>query len=181
MEEKMICDIALQEGFDNAIFMDVEDFSFEPELRKYCEDNVCGNYNNNYACPPYCGTPAEMEKRARRYKRALILQTIHQVTAIKDIEQTKNVQKIHNQKTLELIGKIRGNHEIGISIMAGPCTLCEQCSKRENKPCHLPETPASCLSAYCINAQKMAEHCKIPYRCDNNQIAFFSILLKNMR
>lgn len=177
MEEKMIYVAALKGEFTNAVFMDVAELSFEPALRKYCEENVCGNYDNNYACPPYCGTPKEMEEKAKKYKRALVLQSIRQVEDIMDAEQTMEVRKIHNQKMLNFIKEMAANDVKGLPIMAGPCALCVNCEQIKNRPCRFPEKLASCLSAYCINAEKMAKTCKIPYRCGKNQVAFFSMYL----
>ncbi len=47
-------------GFSNAGIMDVKDLVIVPEYRKYCEMNICGNYNLAPSCPPKCGTVAQM-------------------------------------------------------------------------------------------------------------------------
>ena len=44
MEEKLYIDRALAEGFDNAAVMDTKDMVFDSSLRRYCEENLCGNY-----------------------------------------------------------------------------------------------------------------------------------------
>ena len=50
-------------GFSNTAIMDTKKLVFKPEYRKFCEENQCGCYNVNPACPP-------MKKRLfyRRYK-----------------------------------------------------------------------------------------------------------------
>ena len=39
-------------GFSNAAIMDTKDLVFKPEYRVFCEENRCGNYDLNPACPP---------------------------------------------------------------------------------------------------------------------------------
>ena len=63
-------------GFSNAAIMDTQKLVFKPEYRKFCEENQCGCYNVNPACPPECGTVESMKQRVFAYEKALILQTI---------------------------------------------------------------------------------------------------------
>ena len=51
MNEKQMKELARSEGFDNAEFLGTNQLQFDPTLRRYCEENACGNYGNNYACP----------------------------------------------------------------------------------------------------------------------------------
>ena len=59
---------AIDLGFSNAAVMDTKKLVFVPEYRNFCEENRCGCYNLNPACPPSCGTAEEMKQRAFRYK-----------------------------------------------------------------------------------------------------------------
>ena len=43
-------------GFSDAAIMNTKDLVFKPEYRKFCEENQCGNYNLNPACPPESGS-----------------------------------------------------------------------------------------------------------------------------
>lgn len=67
---------ALTLGFNNAAVIDVKDLVFVLEYRQFCEENLCGNFNVLSSCPPACGTPEEMHRKALNYKKALILQTV---------------------------------------------------------------------------------------------------------
>ena len=40
-----------------------------------------------------------------------------------------------------------------------------------------PEEISSCISAYCMNAEKMAAEAGLPYWCGPGKIAFFSLYL----
>ena len=68
---------ALSMGFADAAIMDTNVILvFVPEYRQFCEDNLCGNYNLVPACPPACGTVEEMQAKALKYEKALVLQTV---------------------------------------------------------------------------------------------------------
>lgn len=61
MTQAQMIQFALEEGFANAAIVDTKDIVFDPSFRPYCEENLCGQYNANYSCPPTCGTPEEMK------------------------------------------------------------------------------------------------------------------------
>lgn len=169
--------LAEESGFHYAVWIDSTELEFDASLRRYCEENLCGNYGQNYACPPDCGTTDEMEQRVRKYKKALVLQTITQVEDIMDGQETKSVKKKHNQITREFAAKMEETGGQGLMIMAGPCSLCAKCGIQEGISCRFPDKIASCLSAYCINARKMAESSGLEYWCKDNRVAFFSVYL----
>ena len=157
MNEKQMKELARSEGFDNAEFLGTNQLQFDPTLRRYCEENACGNYGNNYACPPSCGTQEQLEALVRRHDR--------------------EARGRHNEMTWRLTGRLEAEGVTGLRIMAGPCTACAVCAIREGAPCRFPEKKASCLSAYCICAEKMAQSCGMPYWCGDNTVAFFSMFL----
>lgn len=177
MNEKQMKELARSEGFDNAEFLGTNQLQFDPTLRRYCEENACGNYGNNYACPPSCGTPEQLEAVVRRHDRALVLQTIQKLDNLTDPGQIREARGRHNEMTWRLTGRLEAEGVTGLRIMAGPCTACAACAIREGAPCRFPEKKASCLSAYCICAEKMAQSCGMPYWCGDNTVAFFSMFL----
>ena len=129
---------AIDLGFSNAAVMDTKKLVFVPEYRNFCEENRCGCYNLNPACPPSCGTAEEMKQRAFRYKNTLVLQTTLEDS--KDPAQYKKDKLRHNIMTEKLAGKMEEEGITDILIMtAGPY--------KHN----------SCMSAYCVDAQKMAD------------------------
>ena len=66
---------AILMGFSGAAVMDTKELVFVPEYRTFCEENLCGCYNLNPACPPTSGTVEEMKQRALSYEKTLVLQT----------------------------------------------------------------------------------------------------------
>ena len=125
-------------GFSGAAVMDTKELVFVPEYRTFCEENLCGCYNVNPACPPESGTAEEMKQRALQYEKTLVLQTMQE--DMHDSVQYKKDKLLQNKMTEELAEKMKAEGKTDILIMsAGPY--------KHN----------SCMSAYCVDAQKMAD------------------------
>lgn len=179
MEESRIRELAAAEGFAAAAVIPVNELVFVPEYRKYCEENSCGNYGANYGCPPDCGTPEVMKARVLAHTHAAVFQTRTQVRDFMDDREMKKLKKRHTEMTWKLLEKLKqeGMDQNGFPIMCGPCGICPVCHKTEETPCVCPEKMASCLSAYCIDAGKMAESCGMEIQWDGNIVSFFSLYI----
>ena len=145
--------LAKDAGFTNMGVIPADHLVFDPSLRKYCEDNLCGNFGKNLSCPPACGTPEEMKTRTEAYETAWIFQTIAEVDW-HDAKALKAVRDSHNARSRKLLNRLR-----------------------EEGPCRFPEQQISCISAYCMSAEKMAEEAGLPYWCGEGKVGFFSLYL----
>lgn len=179
--EEKILRLAWESGFSAVSIIDTKDFIFVPEYRRFCEENRCGNYGKNYGCPPVCGTPEEMRDKVLCYKRGLVLQSKRTMKNVFDPVETKRLKKEHTALTLRLIQILEeeglgGGHP----IMAGPCNLCETCHMAQGRPCPHERQQFSCLSAYCIDAGRMAQKCGMEMSWSGDMVSFFSVYLFDM-
>lgn len=150
---------ALSMGFADAAIMDTKDLVFVPEYRQFCEDNLCGNYNLVPACPPACGTVEEMQTKALKYEKALVLQTVLKDPVMDPVlfKQAKHAQNI---LTEQLAKWMQENGKEDVLIMsAGPYKNC------------------SCMSAYSVDAQKMADAVGMVCWADDSDVRFFTQIL----
>ena len=89
----------------------------------------------NPACPPQSGTVEEMKEHALKYEKTLILQTMQD-----GLMDYKKAKLAHNKLTEQLAEKMKEEGITDLLIMsAGPY--------KHN----------SCMSAYCVDAQKMGK------------------------
>ena len=117
--------------------------------------NLCGCYNVNPACPPESGTAEEMKQRALQYEKTLVLQTMQE--DMHDSAQYKKDKLLQNKMTEELAEKMKAEGKTDILIMsAGPY--------KHN----------SCMSAYCVDAQKMADAAGMLCWTDDGMVRYFS-------
>lgn len=175
MTEAEMIRLAVDENFAAAAIVDTDKIVFDPMFRPYCEENLCGQYGVNFACPPDCGTPEEMKQRILRYKKALVLQSICQVADYADMPAIKEGKRSHNAAQLRLVKKLRQEGHNGLIVGVSGCALCTPCAKAEGLPCRFPDLKFSCMSAYCVFVRKLAEECGMEYDCGEGLLALFGM------
>ena len=147
-------------GFSDAAFMDVADLVIVPEYRQFCEENRCGYYGVLTVCPPESGTVEEMTANVRRYKTALVLTMVITPVSYTDTAEQKAAKRHQNELTEQLMATMRADGLTDLLMMgAGPWKN------------------ASCMSAYCVNAQKMADHVHMKCWENDGKIRYFSLIL----
>ena len=147
-------------GFTDAALMDVKDLVIVPEYRQFCEENLCGNYGVLPVCPPESGTVEEMTQRVRKYKTALVLTIVVTPVCYTDTAEQKASKRHQNILTEQLMEQMRADGLNDLLMMgAGPWKN------------------ASCMSAYCVNAQKMADAVHMKCWENDGKIRYFSLLL----
>ncbi|MCI8525945.1 MAG: DUF2284 domain-containing protein [Oscillospiraceae bacterium] len=173
MREEELLSAAFALGFADAAVVDTSEIVFQPAFRVCCEDNLCGKYGVNYTCPPACGTTEEMRGRILRCRRALVLQSMWDADDPMDSAQTAPAKRQHNQWTRALLEQ---SGLKGLMVGASGCSLCTPCMLERGAPCRFPDRCWSCMSAYCIYVQKLAERCGMDYDCGPGCVALFSLL-----
>lgn len=175
MTEQHMIETAMLEGFSGVAAIDVNQITFDPMFRPFCEENLCGHYGVNYTCPPDCGTPEEMEACMKKYTRALVFETRWPIADYTDKAAVKEAKAFHNAAMRRAIAAYRAEGIDGLMAGASCCTLCEKCAVRENKPCRFPDDKWSCLSAYCIFVRKLAEEAGLEYAPEDGSLTFFGL------
>lgn len=173
MTHEQITALAAEAGFSAAAIVGTDQIVFDPSFRPYCAENLCGQYGANYSCPPDCGTPDEMKEKVLKYKHALVLQTIWEISDYTDAAAIKNGKQGHNQASVLLMQQLREAGHPGFMIGAGGCGLCTPCALKKGEPCRFPDLRYSCMSAYCIFVKKLADSCGMEYDCGEGLLAFF--------
>lgn len=176
MDEKFI-QYALEESFTDAKVMGTDELVFDSSFRIYCEENLCGQYDANYSCPPACGTPEEMKAKILSHKKALVLQSIWEISDYTDKEAIKKAKGAHNSAALRLTKKIRKETGDAFMIGASGCALCSPCTIVNKEPCRFPELQSSCMSAYCIFVREVTEKCGMEYDCGKGLLGFFGMVI----
>lgn len=165
-------DAILNFGFDAVCDIHSKSLVFNSELRKLCKKNVCGNYCRNYACPPICGTPEEMENITVKYDNVMVLQK--KVPIVTNLDLDKIQEDVRNCM-YEVVDYLNKENFNGIASAPGPCRLCKECGAVKGTQCKHPDKIMSCISAYCIDAKAMAEICGMQYDGGEKEINFFCL------
>ena len=175
MLEKDMIQYAIEEGFSAAEIVNTEDIVFDFSFRPYCEENLCGQYGANYSCPPDCGSPEAMKQRVLSHKKALVLQTIWEISDYSNMDLIKPAKAAHNAAEIRLVKRLRADGRDGFIVGASGCALCSPCKQVLGQPCAFPEYQYSCMSAYCVFVKKLADKCGMEYDCGDGLLAFFGM------
>lgn len=175
MLEKDMIQYAVEEGFSAAEIVNTEDIVFDFSFRPYCEENLCGQYGANYSCPPDCGSPEAMKQRVLAHKKALVLQTIWEISDYSNMDLIKPAKAAHNAAEIRLVKRLRADGRDGFIVGASGCALCSPCKQVLGQPCAFPEYQYSCMSAYCVFVKKLADKCGMEYDCGDGLLAFFGM------
>ena len=166
---------AVEEGFAAAAVVDTGEIVFDPSFRPYCAENLCGQYGANYSCPPDCGSPDAMKQKVLAHKKALVLQTIWEISDYSDVPAIKQAKGAHNAAEIQLVKRLRAEGIGGFIVGASGCALCSPCAQTLGEPCRFPDLQYSCMSAYCIFVRKLADKCDMEYDCGEGLLAFFGM------
>lgn len=177
MTDQALIAQAKKEGFAATAVIDTEQIVFDPSFRTYCEENLCGQYGCNYSCPPDCGSPQAMKQRILRHRKALVLETMWEISDYSDKPRIQSGKAFHNQAQRRLM-EYAGNQNVsGFMVGASGCSLCSPCARKTGEPCRFPSEQYSCMSAYCIYVKKLADLCGMEYHCRPGFLSFFGMLI----
>ena len=147
-------------GFTDAALLPVADLVVVQAYRCFCEENLCGNYDVLPVCPPMSGTVEEMTANMRRYQTALVLTIETTPNCYTDKAEQKAAKRAQNILTEQLMDQMRADGQTDLLMMgAGPWKT------------------ASCMSAYCVDAQKMADAVHMKCWENDGKIRYFSLIL----
>lgn len=166
-------------GFHFGI-INTDDIPFDFSFRKYCEEDLCGNYGANYACPPLCGSPEELRGKLAGFEKAIVLESIREGD-ITDNGFSLASAAEHNRALGAYSKKLR---ELGFEVLAlgcGGCFLCEKCAASTGDPCPFPETRPGCISAFCIDAGKLASLCGLDFAWDIHRLCLMGLAAVKMK
>ena len=179
IEESKLINLGQSLEFKKICKIDTSQLQFDCKFRSYCEQNLCGQYNKNYSCPPLCGTYEEMKSKILSYNNALVFQSQFVIHNLKDETSIKQIQKWHNSTMLKVLNSLSNND--GFIIGSSHCTLCNNCNKKQNKNCKYSKLKFSCMSAYCINVKELADVCGMDYEYKNNVLSLFGMYVYNKK
>ena len=147
-----------------------------PDFRKYCAENRCGQYDANYSCPPACGAVEEMSAVLMGFARGLVVRSTWDIESYSDRETIFKAKKQHNEAMLTLCDGLRQEAISCKMCGASHCLLCDACAKLRGEPCREPERRYSCLSAYCIDVAKLAESAGMDFSWSEKKLSLYGLI-----
>ena len=175
MDDKELTELARQAGFSAAV-ISADRVPVDGKFRAFCEENRCGQYNANYACPPDCGTPDEMRARLDSAKEALVLQSLWEIPGYGTPEVLSSKAE-HGTAVRRFRDTLRKEGYDVFAVGYGPCPICKPCKRKSGEPCPLPDQRVSCMSAYCVDAAALAARCALPFEWNPQRLYLFGMIM----
>lgn len=159
-------------------FIDPRDVVFHEETRRYCEQNICGEYGASWACPPGIGSVADCERRCKGYNTMLLFSGLYNFSDWQNTQAMKDLTAEFKHITRRLADKLAplvGEH---LTLATGGCDICEQCTYPD-APCRFPNRRISSISGYGMMIIDLADMAGMKYNNGPDTITLFGAILYN--
>ena len=173
-----LADRMISYGAYKARVIPVSDVETDESFRRLCEQNVCGNYGKNWACPPDAGGITELIAELRSYEYILVWQTVGELEDSYDFEGMVEAGKLHT-RTINEARAFCPEEPFSryLCLGAGGCSVCEVCAKRTGEPCRHPDLMTPSLETYGVNVSKLAPAAGMKYINGQNTVTYFAAVL----
>ncbi|MFC1904513.1 DUF2284 domain-containing protein [Chloroflexota bacterium] len=173
-----ILERAGQMGFTESLAFDTRLLVPQKRIRGFCEENKCGDYNNNYMCPPYVGSLDEIKGQLEEFHWGILLRYSRSMEIKKGNREITESKVTFLNKILQLEEFVRGEgieHMWG--ICGGSCGLCEPCHARLNVPCLYPDKARASLEALGIEVLDLLDELGLDNRFYPDKITWTGCIL----
>ena len=153
--------LAADAGFDHWGLFDVGELRFLPEVRAACEQNRCGAYGKNWACPPACGSLEECGERAGAFSWGVLLQSTGLMEDDFDVEVMLEAEQIQKKRFTVFLDRL-DREERYLPLGVGACTICAKCAYPD-EPCRFPARMHPSMEAFGLQVTDVCRAAGIPY------------------
>ncbi|MBP1586942.1 MAG: DUF2284 domain-containing protein [Clostridia bacterium] len=174
-----LSELAVSLGAFKASVIPVSDVETDVYFRELCRKNVCGNYGNNWMCPPDAGDIDELIRQLNSYEYMLVYQSVGEIEDSYDFEGMMTAAAAHR----DLMERVRGAVDLRDDIPrllylgAGGCSVCKACAKKTGEPCRHPERATASLETYGVNVSRLAAAAGMNYINGQNTVTYFAAVV----
>ena len=168
----------IRDLFDNSETIPFSKVPFRNEVRKLCEQNMCGNFGKSWTCPPAVQSSKELQILLSQFNQVVIFNKIYTLTDSFDWEGMKSGVEDFQSKILKLKKKIRkANPDFHfIALGAGSCGICDTCTYEQQLPCRNPNDAIISVEACGIDVMEMVKENGLTYNNGANTVTYVGAL-----
>ena len=153
----------------------IEKIHISLEVRKMCKQNVCGQYNKNWTCPPAVDSLDIIKERITQFNKCFVVYKVYDLKSSIDmkgmIEGAKDFSKTLIKMKSSFNSKI--NHMI---LGAGACSLCEKCAYIDGEKCRRPSDALISVEASGIDVMKLMKDNGLKYNNGKNTVTYIGLV-----
>ena len=164
----------IQDLFEDGKTIPFSAVPFKPEVRKLCEQNMCGYYGKSWTCPPAIEPLEELMVRLSKFNHAVIVKKVYQLEDSFDWDGMKNGIKDFQSRIMKLKTKImKACPDLHFMVLgAGACSLCETCTYEQQLPCRHPDNAIFSVEAFGIDVMEMMRENGLNYNNGKNTVTY---------
>lgn len=163
-------------GWERAAALPVERVYFHPEYYRYCEENLCGNFGTNWACPRAPGGAEHWNAQKPRYGEAVLVQSFGHFGKGLSAAGYEPLREKHHWAFLELVEAVRAEGARVQGFSADTCLVCERCTC-PGAPCRHPHKCFPSVAGVGLNGEKLCALAGLPYGNFEEEVTFLGLLL----
>lgn len=157
--------------------IEAKEIVFSNEVRRLCEQNVCGGYGTTWTCPPAVGTIEECKEKCLKYTKALVFSAKFSLEDSFDYEGMVHGQSEFKKVSDRLASLMEEKQLSDFLLLSNEgCMRCKECTY-PHKPCRFPEKLFPSVESYGIMVNALAKSAKINYVNGQNTVTYFGLLL----
>jgi predicted metal-binding protein len=150
----------------------------EQRIRELCFENKCGNYRNNYMCPPHVGSVEEAKARLKPFRRGMLLQFSRSLDVKDDYDGVMQTKMDFHNKILQLEEFSRDQGVQGVwGMMGGNCELCRPCKAELGEPCSYPDKARMSLESIAIDVLSLLDRLGLDNKFHPDKITWTGCVL----
>ncbi|HAE62176.1 MAG TPA: hypothetical protein DCG38_07590 [Eubacteriaceae bacterium] len=154
----------------------INSIKLSEEVRNMCQQNRCGHYGKNWACPPAIDDLDKIKDEFSTYDDFIILYEVYKLKNQYDwagmVESAVNFQ----HKLLDLKNDIDKGIKFKI-LGVGACSLCKKCTYIDGEPCRRPDDKIISLEAHGIDVMSLMKDNGLKYNNGPNTVTYIGGLL----
>ncbi len=177
-EEKLakVVELAKEHGFECIGTTTADKLRVREEVRDMCSADKCKSYDQNWACPPACGTIEHFRDEIAKRKDVVVFQTVGELEDEFDIDTMIDTSELHKERIPEFVKDVREHIPDCLVLAAGACTICDKCSYPDN-PCRFPSRMFVSMEASGLVVSDVCTAADIPYNHGSDHIAYVSCIV----
>ncbi|WP_162138479.1 DUF2284 domain-containing protein [Caldisalinibacter kiritimatiensis] len=151
----------------------------DEKVRKYCKQNKCGEYGNNFMCPPFVGSIEDFREELKKYKHGLIVMIKDRIVNGNDENRYYNsAKKLHNI-LLEVENECKKNYFNNVKVLiGGNCRICNPCvAALGEEKCKYPKKARPSLEAMGIDVVNTCKQIGIVVEFKTDEVMWIGLVL----
>ena len=166
-------------GFKETAMVRIRDIEITQEVRNACEQNSCGQVGKNHMCPPNVGEIDSYRECIEGYEKGILFSQVFPLKTREDYLRMTDYGKDFRGDCRKLQQELKELKIDFTFFLAGPCTICNECTAVKNEVCRFPDEAIPSLEAAGVDVVSLTKKCGLNYNNGPGTMTLIGLLVYN--